>query len=147
MRRSEALKSLSRDHHHGLVAAQGLRRAAAAEASSARATFLEFWLEEGKHHFEVEESVLLPRVVRYVDADHDAVTRVLTEHVELRRRALDLEAGADPPLDLLQETGELLERHIRHEERVLFPLIERSLPDAALTELAQAVEKAEHGVR
>jgi hypothetical protein len=35
-----------------------------------------------------------------------------------------------------------LHAHIRHEERVLFPLIEASLSDAELSELVPALERA-----
>jgi hemerythrin-like domain-containing protein len=143
MRRAEALKSLSRDHHHGLVAAQRLRRVAETDAHASRAAFLDFWRQEGEFHFRVEEGVLLPRIARRIEPTHSAVIQVLTDHVELRHRALELEAAEDAPLEMLRETGELLERHIRHEERVLFPLIEEALSDTELEELAQAVDAAE----
>jgi hypothetical protein len=58
MKRSEALWSLSRDHHRALSVAQRMRRADDA-AEGARA-FLEFWKGHGEPHFRVEEEVLLP---------------------------------------------------------------------------------------
>jgi iron-sulfur cluster repair protein YtfE (RIC family) len=39
---------------------------------------------------------------------------------------------------MLHQLGERLERHIRHEERVLFPLIEEALPDDELTRVMRA---------
>ena len=38
----------------------------------------------------------------------------------------------------------MLNDHVRHEERVLFPLIEESLPPAELEALAQRIDEAEH---
>jgi hypothetical protein len=43
--------------------------------------------------------------------------------------------------------GEQLEAHIRLEERAVFPLVEESLSEAALTELAARLEVKEAGPR
>jgi len=67
---------------------------------------------------------------------------VLTEHVDLRRRAADIAAEPEPPIGLLRELGERLHGHIRHEERILFPLIEAALSDDELVELATTMEQA-----
>jgi hemerythrin-like domain-containing protein len=136
MKRSEALAHLSRDHHHGLVVAQRLRRATPETASAARDTFLEFWTTEGHEHFKAEEEHLLPAFARHEPPTHDAVVRVLTDHVELRRRAADLAADPAPSCDDLQALGDRLNEHIRHEERVLFPLIEASMSTDELVALA-----------
>ena len=74
-------------------------------------------------------------------ADHAAIVRVLTDHVEIRRRAEDVEQGAAEP-EQLHELGARLRDHIRHEERVLFPLAEEQLPAA---ELARLGDKLGHG--
>jgi hemerythrin-like domain-containing protein len=66
-----------------------------------------------------------------------------SEHLDLRRRAAEFEAGDSPSLTEARELGERLEQHIRHEERVLFPAIEAALPPAELSELARAPERAE----
>jgi hemerythrin-like domain-containing protein len=146
MKRSAALAPLSRDHHHGLFAAQKLRRATADDAPQARAAFLEFWSTEGNHHFRVEEEVLLPAFARRGAHDDPAVVRALVEHVDLRRRAQSL--AGESPLDALHELGTRLAAHIRHEENVLFPLIEQTLPTDELTALGEAIAHAEnHGER
>ena len=142
MKRSAALTPLSRDHHHGLAVAQRLRRATDETAAEARETFLLFWNTEGRHHFRVEEDVLLPAFARRGPANHEAVVRVLIEHVELRCLAASLEAQAST-VEALHDLGESLAQHIRHEERVLFPLIEATLPQAELDELANALAVAE----
>ncbi|HEY1277396.1 MAG TPA: hemerythrin domain-containing protein [Thermoleophilaceae bacterium] len=143
MRRNEALAPLSRDHHKGLFAAMKLKRAADDTAAGARGVFLAYWESDGRRHFQVEEEVLLPAWARHGAADHPAVVQVLTEHVDLRRRGGDVAAEEAPSLDQLHELGERLERHIRHEERVLFPLIETTLPEDELAELARTIEEAE----
>jgi hemerythrin-like domain-containing protein len=122
--------------------AQRLSRATAETAGEARAAFLEFWNAEGRAHFRAEEEILLPSFASYGSATDDAVIRVLTEHVDLRRRAADLARETAAPLEALHELGEALASHIRHEERTLFPLIERTLPADALGELAAALERS-----
>jgi hemerythrin-like domain-containing protein len=142
MKRSEALASLSRDHHQGLFVALQLRRADADTAAQAREAFLNFFEQGGARHFRAEEEVLLPAYARHGDPDEPAVVRVLVEHVDLRRRAQDLAADAEWDVAELRELGDRLEGHIRHEERVLFPMIEEALPAEELERVAVAVERA-----
>lgn len=143
MKRSEALRTLSHQHHQGLFAALQLKRADRETAADARQTFIDFFEREGARHFRIEEELLLPAFARHAGCDEPAIVRVLTEHVELRRRGQDLEADADPDEGALRELGERLERHIRFEERVLFPMIEEALPPDELERLAAAIERAE----
>jgi iron-sulfur cluster repair protein YtfE (RIC family) len=142
VKRSDALAPLSRQHHQGLFTAMKLKRADAASAAEARAAFVDFWEREGRDHFRVEEEVLLPAYARRGEHDHPAVVRVLVDHVDLRRRGEDVAAAADPDPAALNELGERLEGHIRHEERVLFPLIEEALPP---DELARLAHETGHG--
>ena len=139
MRRAGALETLSRDHHLALVIAQKLRRATVDTAPTARRAFISFWETEGQDHFRSEEELLLPAFARHGDAGHEAVVRVLVDHVDLRRLAADLEAQPEPPLHRLRELGELLHDHVRHEERILFPLIEQALPEPELAAVAAAL--------
>lgn len=142
MKRSDALAQLSRDHHHGLVVAQQLKRATETTAMAARDGFLRYWDHEGHDHFRIEEDVLLPAFARHQAPTDDAVVRVLTEHVELRRRAADVISAPHTSAADLHELGDRLAAHIRHEERVLFPLIEAALPQNELISLAAAIEEA-----
>ena len=136
MKRSEELAPLSRDHHQGLFAALKLRRG----APDARDVFLRFWVD-GRRHFAIEEELLLPALARHVPPDHEAIVRVLVEHVDLRRRAADVEERAATAS--LEELGDRLHAHIRHEEDVLFPLIERMLPREELVALGTSIAAAE----
>ena len=143
MKRADALRALSSDHQHALAVALKLRRATADDAADARKEFLEFWRAEGALHFRVEEDVLLPAAAHRVDPADAAVVRVLTDHVRIRRRADELEAAESEAPEELNSLGESLSDHVRHEERVLFPLIEEALSEDELVKLAQRVEEAE----
>ena len=145
MKRSEALRTLSHHHHQGLYAALQLKRAQRETVADARQAFVDFFEREGARHFRIEEELLLPAYARHVQVDDPAIVRVLTEHIDLRRRGQDLEAGAEPDPEALRDLGERLELHIRFEERVLFPMIEEAMPPDELERLAAAIERAETG--
>ena len=142
MKRSPALTPLSHDHHRALFVALQLKRA---EDGSAFAVFEEFLAGEGGTHFEIEESILLPG---WLDADPDAdpegAERVRAEHRELREAGRRF-AATEPTAAELHELGELLDRHIRFEERELFPAIEARLDEASLSELGARIAAAEAG--
>ena len=142
MKRHRALQPLSRDHHVALVAAQRLRRAAAGDADAARAAFLEFWNEHGARHFRVEEDVLLPAFAAYGDPADERVVEMLVDHVRIRAAAAALARG-EGDLDAFHALGTALERHVRLEEREVFPLIEEALPEEAAERLVDAVLAAE----
>jgi hemerythrin-like domain-containing protein len=142
VKRHEALIELSRDHHQALSRALRLRRATAEDAAEVGEDVIAFWRQHGSHHFAVEEEVLLPRCADRIDPRDEAVVTVLTDHVWIRSRMERL-AGGDLDLDAMHALGERLDAHVRHEERVLFPLIEEALPEDELTALAAAVAAAE----
>jgi hemerythrin-like domain-containing protein len=135
MKRHPALAPLSRDHHHALVMARRLRRAGEDDAADVAQAFLEHWEAEERLHFRVEEEVLLPTYAAYGDPDHPAVVRTLLDHILIRRDAAELAAGARPAL--LHELGARLAEHVRLEENELFPLVERTVPEPALTALGE----------
>jgi hemerythrin-like domain-containing protein len=143
MKRASTLTGLSHQHQHGLAVALQLRRASAESAPEAESSFLTFWQEEGERHLRLEEELLLPTVAREIPPAHEAVVRVLVEHVDLRCRASELELAPVAELDALHEVGDRLYHHIRHEERVLFPLVEQALSNEQLAQLAAALARAE----
>ena len=137
MRRSRELAPLSRDHHRALEHALKLRRASRDDASAVVAGFLAFLVEDGRAHFAQEETLLVP----VVPEDHAALaTRMFNEHAEILRRAAVL--GGEPEVTAARELGELLSRHVRFEERELFPLLEQRLPERRLLELGRALSRA-----
>lgn len=144
MKRHEALEQLSRDHHQALFQAMRLKRAGEENASDVLGDFLDFWFGVGHLHFRAEEEVLLPAYSAYGDASRDEVVRVLVDHIVIRREAHELGALTDDPEPgRLQALGERLDAHVRHEERVLFPLIEEALPDDELARVARGVDEVE----
>jgi len=143
MKRSPELSPLSHDHHKALAIAQRLRRAEDADVSKTAAAFFDYWRDHGAHHFRIEEEILLPG---WVDgdaaADRALAGRMADEHLEIRIAVRRLECG-DPSRDALRELGGLLERHVRFEERELFPQIEAGLDPRTIAALGERIECAE----
>jgi len=155
MKRTPELRSLSEDHHHGLVHARQLRRAGDEHETNAvesvAKTFLDFWQKDTALHFRKEEEVLLPVMARYKgDLSQEPLVEMLEDHGRIRGLVMQLSdevVGDNVRTETLHEIGERLEAHIRLEERVVFPLIEESLSEAALRELAARLEVKQAGPR
>jgi hypothetical protein len=88
---------------HAMAVAEKLKQADETSAAAAPGAFLEFWEEGGKHHFQVEETVVLPAWARHGAVDHPAIVQMPTEQIDLRRRAADVAADDEPPLADLHE--------------------------------------------
>jgi hypothetical protein len=144
MKRDQALRPLSREHLDALLAAKRLREAA--DMEEATKAFLEFWRDDGQRHFRVEEEVLLPTWAVHAEVDREGVSRMLDEHLAIRRDAIRLESG-DLTLEEARELGRLLHDHVRFEERQLFPKVEASLDAESLARLGAAIEEAESASR
>jgi hypothetical protein len=83
MKRHPELIPLSDDHHHALVEARRLRRAADTRESAAVATaFLRFFAVETVEHFREEEELLFPLVVAFDEA-RELLVQALLEHQRL----------------------------------------------------------------
>ena len=137
MKRDPALVTLSRDHHRALEAALALRRATVDDLGEAVERFREFWTHHvQRRHFEVEEELLLPALAG--DEQWDAMAeRVRREHQQIRAQAETVTTVADA-----HALGELLNDHVRFEERDQFPLLEARLDPIELEQLGREISAA-----
>jgi len=142
MPRHEALIPLSREHHHTLVLALRLKKGGPTttkdnwpiDLEEQRIATLRFFRHEILPHFALEERTIFPAAV-HIAAAQAIVQTLRAQHHEIARRfqSLDSISAEDAPtlLTAFRELGELLDTHIRLEERTLFPLMERELSTAA----------------
>jgi hypothetical protein len=135
MKRHPSLRPLSDDHHAALVLARRLRRDSTgmdAEALAALAREVRDELEaELEPHFRVEERWLLPALEGR--GAGRLVARTAEDHARLRA----LVHGRWSK-HTAQTLGDLLERHVRFEERVLFPEAEALLSETELVPIRDA---------
>jgi quercetin dioxygenase-like cupin family protein/hemerythrin-like domain-containing protein len=149
MKRHAALIPHSHDHHHALVEARRLSRGADGDELDrvdAAERFLAFYAAETIEHFREEEERLFPLVVDKDDAANELLLRALLQHQRIhalvQRLQEDVAAGSGDAA-VMRELGELLQAHVRLEERELFPLIETTVSEQALA--AIAIEPREPG--
>ena len=129
MKRHPALVHLSHDHHHALVEARRLKRAAAGPDPAAAATaFAAFFTEVTVPHLREEEESLFP-LAAWSDEARPHVVQALLDHQQLHALAEQLSEPSDALPATMAALGDLLERHVRREERELFPLLERIAAD------------------
>jgi quercetin dioxygenase-like cupin family protein len=129
VKRHLALVPLSHEHHHALAAARRLRLAGEDDLLAEAAAFLRFFAAESVGHFREEEERLFPLVAGSEEA-RPLVVRALLEHQQLHALAGRLASGERATT---RDLAELLEAHVRFEERELFPLIERIVGDDLAT--------------
>jgi hemerythrin-like domain-containing protein len=151
MPRHSAFVPLSHDHHHTLVLALRLKKGGPTThkdrwpsdfVGHAKAA-LEMFEKEIAPHFQKEEEVLfqsLPPAVSQ-DSEYQTLVAVLKEHHAQIRHLFGSVSKSISNLSIeclekeLEKLGELLDKHIRLEERQLFPLLERLLSAQELQEI------------
>jgi hemerythrin-like domain-containing protein len=129
--RHPSLILLSHDHHHGLALALRCRKQAlgrlkpmGVEGLRLRAEeIVEFFDHHLERHFRAEEEILFPFMRAAVPQSAALVDDLLREHGTFRQELG--KSGKTGLSKLIFDLGDLLERHIRREERELFPLFEK----------------------
>jgi iron-sulfur cluster repair protein YtfE (RIC family) len=149
MMRHPCLIPLSHDHHHGLALALRCRKQAlgqlkpmGAEGLRQRAQeFRDFFSKELVPHFRAEEEVLFPHMRARLPESAAMIEEFLRDHETIQQAIprLDQEAGLGK---LIFDLGDLLERHIRKEERELFPLLEQHAGELDAEALGDEICKA-----
>ncbi len=131
IKRHEALKPLSREHHYGLLLCWKIRQGFKLNVDSQRIKDYTEWFKVQylEPHFEAEEQYIFP----VLGNDHELVKRALSEHRRLKR-LFDQETEITKALILIEEE---LYSHIRFEERVLFNEIQRIATSEQLAEIEE----------
>lgn len=123
IKRSPQLAPLSREHHEGLLLVwkiqQGLRFNV--DLERIRKYILWYWQNHIKPHFYQEEKILQP----YIPASNELLQRMMKEHEQIREFILNLDDEADKTI--FASLANLLNDHIRFEERQLFAYLEQIL--------------------
>jgi iron-sulfur cluster repair protein YtfE (RIC family) len=136
MKRHPALIPLSREHQPALLLAQVLKKDAPAfngmpSTVPDKAAFaLKMFDLNLKVHFAKEEEVF--KKIKNINAAIDVLAaEIAIEHQTLSKAFLSLDK-ADNTAEELDALGNLLDDHIRKEERVLFPLMQEHCSEEVL---------------
>lgn len=133
-KRHKALQPLSREHHYGLLLSWKIRNGFNKNVDPKRIKIYTDWFFETHllPHFNMEEN----HIFSILDSDNALIKRALAEHRSLKR--LFSETKVEPKT--LSKIEVELEQHIRFEERVLFPEIQKIATEDQLL----LIEKIHH---
>jgi iron-sulfur cluster repair protein YtfE (RIC family) len=148
VKRHESLVPLSREHHHGLALCLGIHREignhiedrAWLKKNAEKAA--DFFATDLRAHFKAEEEIVFPAMIAMKEAVA-TIAQLIDEHRHLNELALQLRTTppGETAASLLQEFADLLEAHIRCEERVLFPIYERNIASSAAERVGLGVRE------
>ncbi|MEZ4855337.1 MAG: hemerythrin domain-containing protein [Gelidibacter sp.] len=135
-KRHKALQPLSREHHHGLLLSWKIRNGFHKNVAPERIKSYADWFFETHliPHFEMEETHLFS----ILETNHDLVKRALSDHRRLKR----LFNNEDDITKSLSKIEEELEQHIRFEERILFPEIQKTATETQLAHIEKIHQQA-----
>ncbi len=135
IKRSVELQPLSREHHDGLLFVwkirQGLKNGTNTDKLVDFVSW--YWKNHIRPHFYQEEKILIPFVLH-----SDLSIKMKTEHENIREIIIDIDK--DPVRGDLVRLSDLIEKHIRFEEREFFPYIESVLSPAQLADIHLQLE-------
>jgi len=148
MPRHPSLIALSHDHHHGLALALRCRKQALGQMKPLGMQGLkertnevgDFVSKKLEPHFKAEEEVLFPLMRSCIPEGDSLIENLSEEHRQIRGMAESLEDGATLSKALF-DLGDLLERHIRREERELFPLFEKHVKEIEAERVKGEIER------
>lgn len=134
MKRNENIVLLSRDHHSGLLCSWKIRQGLNKEIEFNRIKkyilyFFEHHLED---HFKEEEEILC----RHLEDEY--TERIRSEHHQIKILISQIETSEEP--HLFSEFADLLEQHIRFEERNWFPHLEEKLSSLILNKIGKELD-------
>jgi len=120
IKRSEFLKPLSREHHHGLLFCWKIRAGIKKDVEVSRIKKYADWFYQNYliPHFEVEEKYVFP----ILGNENELIKKAVSEHRKIER-LFESTTEFQKNISLI---GEELVDHIRFEERILFGEIQKN---------------------
>lgn len=132
LKRHIALQPLSREHHEGLLLSWKIRKGLDRKTDISRIKeYCDwFWETHLQSHFQFEES----RIFTILDQKNELIARAVNDHIKIKK-LFEANTITESELALLAEK---VTEHIRFEERVLFPEIEKKASETDLNEIIKS---------
>ncbi|MEJ7826806.1 MAG: hemerythrin domain-containing protein [Segetibacter sp.] len=134
IKRNENIVQLSKDHHFTLLFCWKIRKGLKLEVEQDRIKKYVhyFWHQHMQPHFLAEETILFRPV------KDEAVQRAFGDHAQIAQRITALDAGGGHA-DELSALADLVDNHVRYEERELFPHLEKVLTNEQLESIGKQI--------
>lgn len=141
IKRNAAIVEFSKDHHFALLLVWKIREGLKKSIDSKRISkyVIHFYDTDLIHHFADEENFLFSKL----SSDNPLRIQAEAEHKNIKQMISELRQNSDDR-DLLKRFTDVLEKHIRFEERELFNHLQESISDKMLTEISLSVKSREH---
>ena len=120
IKRSESLKPLSREHHHGLLFCWKIRVGFEKNVDVSRIKNYADWFYQNYliPHFELEEQYVFP----ILGNENELIKKAVSEHERLKQ-LFESSTKIQKSIGIIEKE---LESHIRFEERILFGEIQKN---------------------
>ena len=138
MKRNQNLVVFSHEHHHGLVFCNRLEKANQTDNETIKSFVQDFWDNHLEAHFQSEEKLLLPLL-----GDREIFTQFLSDHDQIRKLVQYISGKSKGAEDEALNLSKRIRDHIRFEERIMFPWLEKALPPDQLAAIGKALEGTE----
>jgi hemerythrin-like domain-containing protein len=148
-KRHQSLVPLSQDHHHGLAVALRLRQGDTAllndgwthDRKEQARKVSAFYVNELVDHFRAEEEIVFPAMLNHIPDSLPMIETLIQQHRDIEHLVTDIRSAQEFLLERdLIALGELLDKHIRIEERELFETFQE-LPAQIAEEVGDKVKR------
>lgn len=134
IKRSDSILKLSREHHFSLLFCWKLKQGLKNKVQATRIIpYVQYFLNiHLLPHFKEEEEIL------FVPIAGEIVSRAIEDHAGIRQLVQGLISYPDDhAAEQLRRLSDLLDKHIRFEERELFPHLEKMLSKEQLDDIGK----------
>ncbi len=138
IKRSENLVVLSHEHHHALVFCARLKKAHQTDAKTIQLFVDNFWTNDLLPHFINEEKWFLPEM-----ENNEIKEQFIAEHQQIKTLVNCIKNATKGLIDLALELSQVLNNHIRFEERIMFPYLEKTIATNNLVEIGNTLSNIE----
>jgi iron-sulfur cluster repair protein YtfE (RIC family) len=141
LKRNENIIPLSKDHHTTLLfcwkLTQGIRLKSDPEVMKKYVNY--FWKDHMEPHFREEEEILFSPLV------DEMVQKAIAEHHQIKDMVdRVLKTKDEAVYNELAALSEIVDAHVRYEERQLFPHLEQALNEEQLSKIGDALKMKSH---
>ena len=137
IKRSEHIVQLSKEHHFSLLFCWKIRNGLNKDVETDRSiNYINYFHKEHLlPHFN-EEDVL------YGVVNDKLVKRAYEEHAEINKAVQLLNASdVDKVSAIIAKIADLVDKHVRFEERELFPYLEKAIDEPVLIEIGERIKQ------
>ncbi|MDP4284550.1 MAG: hemerythrin domain-containing protein [Bacteroidota bacterium] len=129
IKRNANIVKLSRDHHASLLFCWKLRQGIKRHASIEKMRkYVQYFLNQHfTPHFKEEEEIL------FAPLKDKQVEKAFDDHIEIKKVANDIIfPHSELQLNNFSALADMVDEHVRYEERILFPHLEKELTETQL---------------